>query len=196
MLVLSDKLRSVPVMSLQTGNEIARTGAAIIDPRSLTIVALYVSGPQVEDTPAVLHTADIREAGELGFIVDDSTKLMGLDGLVRLQQVIDFKFDIMNCTVYEKSGKKLGKVSDYSFDPDSYLIQQIYIKESFLRRITTTSNIISRTQIVSIDDHKIVVDRPTISAHAAEKTDASTAFVNPFRQSQPQPDRSRLHAGS
>ena len=189
MLVLSDKLRSVPVMSLQTGNEIARTGAAIIDPRSLTIVALYVSGPQVEDTPAVLHTADIREAGELGFIVDDSTKLMGLDGLVRLQQIIDFGFDLMKCTVYEKSGKKIGQVSDYSFEPNSFMVQQLFVRGSLLRSLTTTSHIIHRSQIVSIDNRRIVVDTPDNKESAVDTAEHTAAFVNPFRAAQPQPDQ-------
>ena len=126
----------------------------IIDPRTLTIVALVVHGPQVEASPAVLHTEDIREFGELGFIVDDSSKLMELEGLVRLQQIIDFHFDIMRCTVYDKSGKKLGRVNDFSFDPGSYTVQQIYIKESLLKSLTSTSHIIHRSQIVSIDNQK------------------------------------------
>lgn len=176
-------------MSLQTGNEIARTLRPIIDPRSLTIPALYVAGPQVEDTPAVLHTADIREAGELGFIVDDSSKLMGLDGLVRLQRVIDFDFDLSKCTVYEKSGKKIGQVRDYSFEPASFMVQQIYVQGSFFQSLTMTSRIVSRNQIVSIDNRRIVVDTPDIKEMVQEQSEnASSAFVNPFRSAQPQAD--------
>lgn len=176
-------------MSLQTGEEVARTSDMIIDPRTLTIVALVVHGPQVEASPAVLHTEDIREFGELGFIVDDSSKLMELEGLVRLQQIIDFHFDIMRCTVYDKSGKKLGRVNDFSFDPGSYTVQQIYIKESLLKSLTSTSHIIHRSQIVSIDNQKIIVDSPTVTAHDEHLADTRGAFVNPFRQATPQPDQ-------
>lgn len=189
MLLLSDKLLGTPVMSLQTGEEVARTSDMIIDPRTLTIVALVVHGPQVEASPAVLHTEDIREFGELGFIVDDSSKLMELEGLVRLQQIIDFHFDIMRCTVYDKSGKKLGRVNDFSFDPGSYTVQQIYIKESLLKSLTSTSHIIHRSQIVSIDNQKIIVDSPTVTAHDEHLADTRGAFVNPFRQATPQPDQ-------
>ncbi len=175
-------------MSLQTGYEIARTSTPIIDPRSLNIVAFYVTGAQVEDSPAILHTEDIREAGELGFIIDDSSKLMGLDGLVRLQEIIHFGFDLMKCDVYQKSGKKIGQVSDYSFDPNSFAVQQIYAHGSLLKSFTTTSHIINRTQIISIDNRRIVVDTPDVKETATENEPASTAFVNPFRAARPQPE--------
>ena len=47
-------------MSLQTGTEIARTHAAIIDPRKLQIVAFYVQGQLIENHPSVLFIEDIR----------------------------------------------------------------------------------------------------------------------------------------
>ncbi len=192
MLLLSEKLLSVPVMSLQTGGQIARSSGFIIDPRSLKIVALYVHGPQIEDLTTVLHTDDIREAGELGFIIDDSSKLMGLDGLVRLQQIIDFHFDLMKCFVYEKSGKKIGRVTNFSFDPGSYTVQQLYIKESLLKSLTSTSNIVRRSQIISIDNQKIIVDSPTVTAHDEQVSEAASAFVNPFRQVTPQADQTNI----
>jgi uncharacterized protein YrrD len=103
--------------------------------------------------------------------------------------VIDFGFDIMKCHVFEKSGRKLGKVSDFSFDPSSFTVQQIYVQESFLRSLTTTSNIINRQQIVSINNQRIVVDSPDERETVAKKADTTAAFVNPFRQTSPQPER-------
>lgn len=191
MLLLSEKLVNVPIMSLQTGGALARTAQAIVDPRTLVIPALYVTGDAIEPSPAVLHTADIRETGSLGFIVDDSSKLMSLDGLVRLQEIIDFHFDIMSCHVYDRSGSKLGHVTDYSFDPLSFSIEQIYVKRPFLRSLTATSHIINRAQIVSVTPDRIVVDSPTITVRSTDTTD-NTMFVNPFRTHAPQPDQVRV----
>lgn len=175
-------------MSLQTGGELARTTAAIIDPRTLSIPALYVEGSQVEQSPSVLHIDDIREAGSVGFIIDDSDKIMGLGGLVRLQEIIDFNFDIFACNVFDTSGNKLGKVTDFTFDPKLFTIQQIYIHQSFLRSITSTSNIINKKQIVSVSHEKIIVDSPTIHDKIADHANKATTFVNPFRTAQ-QADR-------
>lgn len=174
-------------MSLQTGSEIGRTSGSIIDPRTLNILAFYVTGPQVATNPAVLHIEDIREYGDIGFIVDDSDKIMALDGLVRLQEVIDFQFDILTCQVVDKAGNKLGRVSDFSFEPNSFSVQNIYIQQSFLRSITTASNIINRTQIISVTKDKITVDSPTIQEKISKRADQASNFVNPFR-SNPQTD--------
>lgn len=189
MLLLSEQLKNVPVMSLQTGTELARTTECIIDPRSLSIPALYVSGPQVDHPPAVLHTDDIREAGELGFIIDGSTKIMELDGLVRLNEIIGYGFSLLSCTVFDQLNTKLGVVSDFSFDPQNFAIQQIYIRQPFLKRFSSTSHIINRSQIVSITRDKIVVDTPINQEPAKESTESPTGFINPFRSQSPQPDQ-------
>lgn len=190
MLLLSDKLTSVPVMSLQTGGELARTSGVIIDPRTMSIPALRVTGPQLDSAHTVLHTEDIRESGSLGFIIDDSTKLMSLEGLVRLQEVIDFHFTITACDVFDQTGKKLGRVSDFSFDPTTFTIQQIYIKQRFLQSLTSTSHIISRSQIVTVTPTRIVVETPTVTESNRDQDAETSGFTNPFRTgSVAQPDQ-------
>ena len=189
MLLLSEKLKNVPIMSLQTGTELAQTTDVIIDPRTLSIYAFYVNGQQIDHQPSVLHAEDIREAGELGFIIDDSSKIMELDGLVRLQEIIDYGFVIFSSVVVDRSGKKLGKVTDFSFDPMSFTIQQIYIQQPLLRSFSSASNIVHRSQIISVSKAKIVVDTPTIQDPAINETETGSTFVNPFRAQSPQLDQ-------
>ena len=167
-------------MSLQTGSRIAITTDAIIDPKDLSIPACYVEGPGLESSPSVLFMNDIREAGELGFIIDDSSKLMPLDGLVRLQAVIDSGFHIASLPVIDRSKHRLGTVEDYSFDSESSLIQQLHIKPPFLRSLMHGSHIIGRRQIIDVSSERIVVDSPDVRA-PTEQTDEATSFVNPFR---------------
>ena len=182
MLALSNRLIDVPIMSLQTGSELARTSGYIIDPRNLKISALYVEGPQITDNPSVLHITDIREASEMGFIVDDSDVLMPTNDLVRLQEIIDLQFEPIGMPVYEERGTKLGKVNDFAFEPNSFIIQQLYAHQSFLKNITTASNVISREQIVAITKDKIIVKSADIAETVKERTPETAHFVNPFRQ--------------
>lgn len=182
MLALRNRLLDVPVMSLQTGSELARTSDYIIDPHSLKIVALYVLDDQAADGPTILHVSDIREVSELGFIVDSSQVLMATDDLVRLQEIIDLNFEPINMPVFEESGKKLGKVSDFAFEPDSFVIQQLHTHQSFLRNITTASNIIGRQQIVAITADRIIVKSASISHVVKEKAGEAAQLVNPFRK--------------
>lgn len=186
MLLLSDKLINVPVMSLQTGTELARTSEPIIDPRTLTIPALYVEGPQLDHSPSVLHVTDIRETGDLGFIVNDSDVLMSTDGLVRLQEVINFRFNLIGTPVYDDGGKSIGKVTDYAFEPTGYTIQQLHTHQSLFKSLSIASNIIHRSQILSVTKDRIIVKSPTIKERVVESAEAAKALVNPFRGTQPE----------
>lgn len=183
MLLLSEKLFDVPIMSLQTGSELARSKQPIINPYTLSIIALYVDDAH----SIVLHVDDIREVSTIGYIIDDNDKLMSLENLVRLQEVIDLGFSLIGLPVWDSYGNKLGKVSDYTYDESRFEIQQLFIKQSFFRSISNTSNIVHRRQIISVTTEKVIVEIPTIKDKLTERAEAATQFVNPFR-SNPQPD--------
>lgn len=184
MLVLKERLVNVPVMSLQTGTEIARTERPIIDPRRLTIVAFYCQGPKLDITPAVLHVNDIREAGTLGFIVDDADALMSPNDLVRLQQVMGFNFTLEAKLVMDDRGQKIGKVGNYTVDMRSFYITQLQVQPSILQSWSNSQILIGRNQIIEMDDKKIIVKSTTIQDEPARHT----VPHNPFRQSQAQPE--------
>lgn len=187
MLVMSDQLLGVPVMSLQTGTQIAQTTDVIIDPKNLGIIACYVDGPNLEAQPAVLFTSDIRESGELGFIVDDSSKLMALDGLVRLQELIRQQFQLINLPVVDRRGGKLGKVEDFSFDPSSFTIQQLFVKPPLIQSLTSGSRIVHRSQIIDVTPKLITVGTTEITEPINTSVeDSPGSFVNPFRSPGPE----------
>lgn len=183
MLLPIHSLLDIPVMSLQTGAELARIGEPIVDPRQMTVVAFYVDGRMIDSHPSVLHVADIRELSDIGIIVDDSDKLMSPDGLVRLQQIIDFHFKLIGTMVIDESGHKLGKVKDYVVEPETYTIQQLYTEQSILKSISTMSNVIHRSQIISVTNERITVSSPTIRDEVVEPAKAGS-FANPFRKSE------------
>ncbi len=188
MLLVSEKLTKTPVMSLQTGTRLAMTSGVIIDPKDLKIIALYVDGSGLEATPSVLFTDDIRESSELGFIIDDSSKLMPLDGLVRLQKIIDSNFELIGINVVDKYETKLGRVEDYSFDPDNFMVAQLFVKPPLLRSLTADTLIIHQSQIIDVTPTSIVVDIPTVRAAESQTTaDDLAGFVNPFRSPDAEP---------
>ncbi len=181
MLLPIKRLLDAPIMSLQTGAELARTTDPIVDPRKMTIVAFYVDGRLLEANPSILHVIDIRELSDIGMIIDDSDKLMSTDGLVRLQEIIDYDFELLGIQVVDEQNHKYGKVSDYAIDPDSYTVQQIYTEQSLIKSLSNVSNVIHRSQIVSVTNEKIVVKSPTVPADEVEEGALAHAFTNPFR---------------
>lgn len=170
----------MPVLSLQTGTEIARTTMPIIDSAKLSIVAWYVEGERLDADPCVLFTSDIRESSDIGYIVDDSGSLMALDNLVRLQSIIDEEITLIDADVIDKHGTKIGKVTDYSYEPSSFLIQQLFVKPPFIQSIVHDTRIVHRTQILSVSKTHVTIDTAEVTSSEAKERLRNRALANPF----------------
>lgn len=177
-MILNTSLDNTPVMSLHSGSQLGVVSGLIIDPRQLQIYALYISDANING-PSVLHINDILEIGALGIIVNSSDEIMPISSdLVRLQEVINLKFELIGKNVVDDTNRKLGRVAEYSIESDSFYIQQIYIGQSLMKNLLNSSVIVSRNQITEINDTTIVVKSGSVPVSSG-----LTQFVNPFKKS-------------
>ncbi|MDR1300706.1 MAG: hypothetical protein LBK50_03295 [Candidatus Nomurabacteria bacterium] len=190
MLITINNMSGASVMSLQTGQPLAKLGEPIINPHNLKIVAFYVSGPMVDFDPAVLFAEDIREFGEMGAIVDSSDNILSPEGMVRLGEVISYGFILNGIHVVDEQGHRLGRVENYTLNPGDFMIQQLYLKPTLAKSFRISHLTVSRDQILAIDNDRITVKTPTVrekvvkSVKAAASPDA-VPFENPFRKPKP-----------
>lgn len=182
MLIWRERLLSVAVMSLQTGGRLAVATEPIVDPKNLDVIAFYCEGPLVNFKPAILHTADIREFGELGLIVNDSENIMPLGDLVRLQGIIEHHFELIGKKVVDTTGHKLGKVNNYVVDTGSFKVMKFSVKRPLLHSLQDSELIIDRQQIRKITDDQIVVAAPTVEEKVKVSVLPRAHIQNPFRQ--------------
>ncbi len=183
MLISYDQLLSKPVMSLQTGVELAHTKAILIDPRTLTIVAYELDGKLLDEHPSFLRLEDVREYGSVGFIIDSSDEFVGLNDIIKLKEVYDFHFSLLGIEVIEQTGAKLGKVQGYTLDAGSYSVQQLVVKRPLLKSFSETELIIHRSQIVEVNNERILVRSTAHKQETVVETKVAH-YANPFRQSQ------------
>jgi len=191
MLVLGSKLNNTPIMGLQTGTKLATTKTPVIDPSNLKILAYELDGPLLVDRPSYLRTADIRELSNIGMIVDSSEEFIARDDVIAIKKVCDLNFNLLGLNVVDDKKRKLGKVSDFTVDTNSFVIQQISVKRGVLKSLSETDLLIHRSQILEISDYQIIVKSPTKKVAAIEKFQELT-YLNPFRQSSPQTENSAI----
>ncbi len=157
MLVLSNSFTDKPVASIQSGHRVAVVQNQIIDPKDLKIFALTVDSPNL-GTNLVVHTEDIRDFNHQGIIVDSNDQLMTFDDdLVRLKKVAEINFHLIGKSVYTENGKKLGKVSEYVVDTDSFFITKLHVNRSMAKSFGSSQLIIDRSQVVKVTDRRVVV---------------------------------------
>lgn len=181
MLIAGSRLIDAPVMGLQTGSELARTKRAIIDPRTLEIVAYELSGPLLSMHPSLLRIADVREFSDIGLIVDSSDEFVSPDEIIKLNEVYELHFELIGMAVVDQKNHKLGKVDGYTIETTGFVAQQLSVKRPLLKSFGDTSLLIHRTQITEINNKAIVVRseiKPQITSRVTQ-----SAYHNPFRKS-------------
>jgi uncharacterized protein YrrD len=181
MLIKLDQLLDMSVVSLETGQELARTTNAIIDPRSLAVVAFYVEGKRLDYDPAVLFVSDIRDFGRMGLIIDGSEKILSPDDLVRLEIIINFDFKLINKIVKSKDGITLGKVSSIIIDTPSYIVKQLEVTPTFFNSITRSALLVHRNQIIKVTNKCIVVKMNDTKSHGKLIKKEDFQLASPFR---------------
>lgn len=187
MLLLGSRLLDTPVMGLQTGSELARSARAIIDPRSLAIVAYELSGPLLDQHPSLLRIQDIRELSDLGMIVDSSDEFISPSDVIKLQQIYEFHFDLIGLAVIDEKKRKLGKVSAYTIEASSFVIEQLNVRRPLLKSLADTELLVHRSQIIEVNDTSIIV-KSANNKQIEPVTKLVRQYSNPFRAAQPQPE--------
>lgn len=187
MLLTGSQLIEMPVMGLQTGAELAKTTAAIINPGNLSIIAYEVDGPKLDQHPSLLLIRDIREIGDIGMIIDSNDEFVGTEDIIKVKPIYEMHFNLFDKHVLDEQRKKLGRVSDYSLDLDSFVIQQLSVRRPLLKSLNDAELLIHRSQIVEINDTEIIVRSATVK-DTQVATKGSRHYVNPFRQPSPQPE--------
>ena len=181
MILLGSTLTGAPVMGLQTGGELARTKLPIIDPANLTIVAYEVDGPLLPARPLLLRIADVRELSDLGMIVDSEDEFVAPDDVIKINEVYQLHFNLIDMPVTDEKHQKLGKVIDFTIETSGFVIQQLTIKRPLFRSLNDTELLVHRSQIIEINDKAIVVHSEA-KAPEPELQEVVGSYVNPFRK--------------
>ena len=156
-------MNSAMVMSLRSGRPIANLLGPIINPNNLFIEAWYVKDSQ-SGQQLILLSKDIREVMGRGFIVDDHDVLSEESDLIRLKNIIKLEFPLLGLKVTSESKKNYGKVVDYAFETESFIIKKIYSGQPLIRSISGGNLSIDRTQIIEITNRRIIIEDPTIKS--------------------------------
>lgn len=180
MLLNGTDLIDTPILSLQTGAELARTTDAIINPHQLSVIAYEVTGPHLDQEEAFLRIDDVRELSAVGMIIDSNDEFVEIDDVVRLKAIYELRYGLVGKPVYDDTHKKVGKVIEYVIDSGSFVIQQLIIKRPFLKSLNDAELIVHRSQIVEVTDDAIVIKSARIK-HTAHSKAKAGAYVNPFR---------------
>ncbi len=176
-------------MGLQTGTQLAIAKAPVIDPSNLRIVAYEVDGQMLTEHPSFIRIADVRELSDVGMIIDSNDEFVGLHDVMTIENIYKIGFKLLGMNVIDEARHKLGKVSDYSLEVGSFIIEQLHVSRGIIKSLTEAELLIHRTQIIEINNDNIIV-KATVEKLVSIENTKDLSYINPFRQPAPQPDNS------
>ncbi|MDO4870486.1 MAG: hypothetical protein Q3996_00075 [Candidatus Saccharibacteria bacterium] len=185
MLIYSSQFINMPVVSLRTGNQVATIIDTIVNPFNLTIHAFRLSGRQLNNPHnAYLLPSDIREISRIGLIIDDSQDIVSSDDVIRLKEILDLNFELINLPVIDKKRRKIGRVIDTTIISEAMIIHQLVIKRPLFKDFFDQELIIQRSQIDKISQHQVIIKNELGELRELEKQAAIDNFINPFRNTE------------
>lgn len=167
MLQLSSIYYNRPVLSLRSGGVIGQAFSPLINPDNLRIEGWYAKESGQKGTN-IIPISEVRDIISKGIVVDDHSSITKAEDLVRLQKIIDLRFELIGQNVFTERKKKIGRVQDYATDTDTNMIQKLYLNQNFLKALTSQQLIIDRQQIIEINNKGIVVRENTERVRAGE----------------------------
>lgn len=185
MLVTSSKLIGTPILSMQASSSIGNVSELIVDPESLKIVAFIITGPLADKRANILDVKSVREYSSFGMVIDSIDELVQKEDILKISDIIDLNFNLINLKVESKKGSKLGHVSDYTVTSEDFTLQQLMVRRPLIKSFADPELIIPRKEIVEVTDYKIIVkDEEKTIRKKAENEDFIPNFVNPFRKTE------------
>jgi len=185
MILNSSRLIGCPVLSLHLGGPIGKIVREVVDPNNLQIIAFEVEGPQTGDGEHgnILDIRSVREFSNIGMIIDSIDDLVSEGDIIKLDEIMALNFAVVGLNVKTKKGSKLGKVIDYTFDPNTMMIMQFIVKRPLMKSFIDPELIVGRSEIKEINDYEIIVkSEENEIKKSAKKQDFVPNFVNPFRE--------------
>lgn len=155
MFVLATHLSSLPVISLQTGENVATVAGLILNPDKLKLMALKLNVGRSPRTLLVMTS--VRQLAPDCVIIDDEDDLSEPDDIVRLTEFVKKDYSPIGKRVQSESGQSLGTVDDYTINLETEQVQKIYVHPPTIHAWYKSSLIIDRSQIIDVQPTRFIV---------------------------------------
>ena len=144
------------VLEFDSGDLLALVTGIIVHPDTGVVEAFWVKPLGSSLSRAVLRSADILEFKK-HLYVRSAQVLAEAEEVIRVSEILNEGRFFLENTVQNEAGDSYGHCVNLSFDTDSFMLQQLYCKKTFLKLLTLDERIFSYEAIIEVFPKMIVV---------------------------------------
>jgi len=144
-MIEATKLIGLPVAAEDTLSKAGEIRQIVVDPENGHILGFSVSG-SLFSHPKVLSIMDVKFWDPAGLVTEKQNNLVEIKEIVRVQNVLAKKIDLLQMPAKTQSGKSLGHVENFLIDTNTETVVKYY-----LRDLLGKSRILPSDKVISID---------------------------------------------
>lgn len=154
----SKKFLSLPIISLQEGQQIGRVKGLILNAATKSLAAIIVDSKGFFKDQRIIPYAKVVSVGEDAITIDKETHVEKTSSLPELLELVKEKFTVIGTKAVTENGKALGIAEEYYVDPETGKIIQIEISSGKIEGFLNGKAWLSAEHIITMG-HDVIIAR-------------------------------------
>ncbi|MDR3600115.1 MAG: PRC-barrel domain-containing protein [Desulfosporosinus sp.] len=174
----SRKYLSLPIISLQEGQQIGYVKSLILDASTKSLAAIVVDPKGLFKDQRIIPYSKVVSVGDDAITIDKEAHVEKTSNLPELLDLVKEKLTIIGTKMVTETGKTLGTAEEYYVDPKTGAITQIEISGGKLEGFLSGKAWISAEYIITIGHDVIIAQKGSENALAVADKGLSETFKN------------------
>jgi len=174
MLIEATKLIGLPIAAEDTMSKVGAVSGIVVDPENGQLLGLIISNGIFLPKKA-LSAFDIKFWDPAGIITLYENNLVAPTEIVRIQNVLERKIELLGMLARTESGKSLGHVEDFVIETETQSVVKYYLKDLLKKRVMGSDKVVSIDKEIVFTDDAAVETEVIKSEAVAPLTEAQTA---------------------
>ena len=174
----SRKYLSLPIISLQEGQQIGYVKSLILDAGTKALAAIVVDTKGFFKDQRIIPYSKVVSVGEDAITIDKESHVEKTSSLPELLDLVKEKLTIIGTKMVTETGKTLGIADEYYVDPNTGKITQIEISGGKIEGFLSGKAWISAEYIMTIGHDVIISQKGSENALTVADKGLSDSFKN------------------
>ena len=174
----SRKYLSLPIISLQEGQQIGHVKSLVLDAGTKSLAAIVVDTKGFFKDQRIIPYSKVISVGEDAITIDKESHVEKTSSLPELLDLVKEKLTIIGTKMVTESGKTLGIADEYYIDPKTGKISQIELSGGKIEGFLTGKAWISAEYITTIGHDVIITQKGSENALTVADKGLSDSFKN------------------
>ena len=174
----SRKYLSLPIISLQEGQQIGYVKNLILDASTKSLAAIVVDPKGLFKDQRIIPYSKVVSVGDDAITIDKESHVEKTSNLPELLDLVKEKLTIIGTKMVTETGKTLGTAEEYYIDPKTGEITQIEISGGKLEGLFSGKAWIAAEYITTIGHDVIVAQKESENVLTVAEKGLSETFKN------------------